>query len=370
MEGLYEEHGAKYLCVDCYSKKMPATNQTAVAANNPSASSSSKSSFRPKVNTAVKNVSSASLKSKKSSKAVRKLSSAVAIGASASALASTKSSLHPQMNDEKSTTKNSSNKRLKKSKQNEDSNETTEFLMMVSRGKNAEVSPAAKEAFRRSVSLSRHKLTISPVEERNNKDLASTSEDDDSIADSVSCASSSSSESSEMTLDEACVDSSLIHGDFDNDVDDEILDKVQDDWDFEKSPESQFNTGSGSAEVLKNGYVKSLQVQGGLHIHYSLLIQSMLQEENMESKIFFLFITKSYFGAVRKWTLGNIGTSTASRQLPKKLGLSDSLFFAYVGLELGMSFCQFNRIKDYWSNTIFSGHPIFKETMSRNVLLS
>mmetsp|Transcript_13330 Transcript_13330/g.19112 ORF Transcript_13330/g.19112 Transcript_13330/m.19112 type:complete len:325 (-) Transcript_13330:473-1447(-) len=170
-----------------------------------------------------------------------------------------------------------------------------------------------------------------------------------------------------MTFYEAYIrDSRDIHGDIDSDVDLEILDKVQDDWDFEEFSALQDGIGSDSTDAFKNDYVRKLKVQGGLHVHYSAAIQSMLQGDRIESKIFFLFITKSYFDAVRKWTLANVRSSATSRRLPKN-GISETLFYAYDGLELGMSFCQYNRIKVFWSKAIFTGHPTFKETMSRNV---
>ena len=279
---------------------MPATNQTALAANNPSASASSKSSLHPKTNTAAKKVLSAASASSKSSlhpktnTTTKKVPSAVAIGAK-KVQSSKKSSSHPQTNTGKRVANSSNNKKYKKSKHSELSNETSEFLRQVSQGKNAEVSPAAKEVFQRTVNLYRQGVTISPVQENNDQVSFSTSEDDDSNADSESHSSSSSCGSDEMTLDEAYIrDSRDIHGDIDSDIDLEVLDKVQDDWDFEEFSELQDGIGRDSTDSFKNDYVRKLKVQGGLHVHYSAAIQSMLQGDRMESKIFFLFITKSY----------------------------------------------------------------------------
>jgi len=198
----------------------------------------------------------------------------------------------------------------------------------------------------------------------NDQDASSTSEDEDSnsSAASIVC-SSSSSESDEMAFVEDPIWD--FHDEFDSDVV-EMLGKVQNDWAFEDFSEFCDDIGKDSSEAFKNNYVRKLKQQGGLHVHYSAVIQSMLQEEKMESRIFFLFITKSYFDAVRKWTSANINSSATSRRLPKN-GLSESLFLAYVGLELGMSFCQFHQIKDYCSNALFAGHQTFKDTMARNV---
>ena len=255
--------------------------------------------------------------------------------------------------------KSSNNKKSNKSKQKEDNNETSEFLSLVSRGKNPEVSPAAKEVFQRTVNLYWQELTVSPVEEKNKQDVSSTSKDDDDNNDAGLCSSSSSSEDDEVTLDEACSRNPLDnHDDYDSGIDLEVYDKVQDSWDFDDVEVSE-DIALGNVEAFKNDYVRKLKLQGGLHVHYSAVIQSMLEEDRMESKIFFLFITKSFFDAVRKWTLANMRLSTTSRRLPRK-GLSESLFYAYIGLELGMSFCQYNQIKDYWANSIFTGHQTFK----------
>jgi hypothetical protein len=40
-------------------------------------------------------------------------------------------------------------------------------------------------------------------------------------------------------------------------------------------------------------------------------------------------------------------------------------FYAYVGLELGMSLLCFNDIKKYWAEGNFVGHETFHHTMSR-----
>jgi len=206
-------------------------------------------------------------------------------------------------------------------------------------------------------------MTLSPVEESNSQDAASsTSEDDDVNSDSVVCSSSSSSEDDEVTIDEAC--SRKFADDDEGDVDFELFDKVQDNWDFGDTEVEDIAI--GDTEAFKNDYVRKLKSQGGLHIHYATTIKSIIEGANMESKLFFLFITKSYFDAVRKWTLENLKSSGAIRHIPKR-GLPGSLFFAYVGLELGMSFCRYNQISDYWANTMFTGHKSFKETMGRQV---
>ena len=149
-------------------------------------------------------------------------------------------------------------------------------------------------------------------------------------------------------------------------MDFELFDKAQDNWDFGDTEVEDIAI--GDTEAFKNDFVRKLKSQGGLHIHYAAAIQSIIEGANMESKLFFLFITKSYFDAVRKWTLENLKSSGAIRHIPKR-GLPGSLFFAYVGLELGMSFCRYNQISDYWANTMFTGHKSFKETMGRQVKL-
>ena len=111
-----------------------------------SASSKKLSTAAKKVQSAVAMCATGSASWKKSSTAARKVQSAVAMGASASA-SSKKSPSHPQTNTEERVAKSSNKKKSNKSKQKEDNNETSEFLSLVSREKNAEVSPAAKEVF-------------------------------------------------------------------------------------------------------------------------------------------------------------------------------------------------------------------------------
>ena len=45
--------------------------------------------------------------------------------------------------------------------------------------------------------------------------------------------------------------------------------------------------------------------------------------------------------------------------------VSENQFKAYLGLELAMSLIPFNAITNYWSEYLFSGHKVFKETMPR-----
>jgi hypothetical protein len=44
---------------------------------------------------------------------------------------------------------------------------------------------------------------------------------------------------------------------------------------------------------------------------------------------------------------------------------SSKEFFAYIGLELGMSLVKYNDIKSYWASGCFVGHDTFRDCMSR-----
>ena len=49
--------------------------------------------------------------------------------------------------------------------------------------------------------------------------------------------------------------------------------------------------------------------------------------------------------------------------------INEVKFRAYIGLEMATSLVSYNDIKQYWSEKIFTGHPNFKETMSRDDFL-
>jgi hypothetical protein len=58
-----------------------------------------------------------------------------------------------------------------------------------------------------------------------------------------------------------------------------------------------------------------------------------------------------------------------TNEVLKKKGLKSCTsvdFFAYIGLELGMSFLKSNSIKSYWGNGSFMGHETYKQCMPRN----
>ena len=45
-------------------------------------------------------------------------------------------------------------------------------------------------------------------------------------------------------------------------------------------------------------------------------------------------------------------------------------FMAYIGLEEATSLVPLNQLRQYWSTSMFSGHPDFKKVMSRNRFMS
>jgi hypothetical protein len=78
--------------------------------------------------------------------------------------------------------------------------------------------------------------------------------------------------------------------------------------------------------------------------------------------LFHLFFSKTFLEAVWDWT-NEVLVSKG------KKSVSTKEFYAYKGLEMGMSSVKYNALKSYWSKGQFLGHETFKETMSRNCFM-
>jgi len=63
----------------------------------------------------------------------------------------------------------------------------------------------------------------------------------------------------------------------------------------------------------------------------------------MELRLFHLFLSKSHFEAVLKWTNKKLSSSHQSRSRHTNLITRDR-FFAYIGLELAMSIIWYNDV--------------------------
>lgn len=109
----------------------------------------------------------------------------------------------------------------------------------------------------------------------------------------------------------------------------------------------------------ENDYISALAKSRDLHIRLPLRVMNAYQKHGILG-FFLLFITPSRLEAMRLWT-------NEVLKFKKKEAVDKELFYAYLGLEMGMSLNPMNNIKDYWSATPFVGNDTFKSTMSRNV---
>ena len=109
---------------------------------------------------------------------------------------------------------------------------------------------------------------------------------------------------------------------------------------------------------VDNEYIRSLLRSADLHILQPGQVSAAYGKSEKEVELFHLFMTKNYLGTMSKWTNEVlIGKGRKPTSNPE--------FFAYIGLELGMSLLKFNEISKYWSRGSFLGHDTYKDTMSR-----
>ena len=150
---------------------------------------------------------------------------------------------------------------------NVENKEASDFLSLVSRGRNPDVSPEAKGAFEKSLSF------ISKIRKLSKKDsVASKSSDSDVCVSDSDDNSSRSDETNEVTINEEC---SNFHNVQDlDDIDSALFEKCQD-WVFEDVDGDDGYT--SPAERIKNDYVNNLKKAGGLYIHAGAAVASALQ---------------------------------------------------------------------------------------------
>jgi len=117
--------------------------------------------------------------------------------------------------------------------------------------------------------------------------------------------------------------------------------------------------------VHNNHYINKVAVSGGINMNHPNKIKAIFDGSKVELSLFFLFLTKSYFETVLKWTNMKLAGSVTSRSVTVKR-ISSAEFFAYIGLELGMGIICYNNIDQYWSTDVLEGHPTYKITMSRD----
>jgi hypothetical protein len=112
-----------------------------------------------------------------------------------------------------------------------------------------------------------------------------------------------------------------------------LQESLQREVDIEVDEELVANTGSSTAH--NNQYIQELMCSG-IKIHHPQKISNILSSPNMELKLFHLFLSKSYFEAVLKWTNKKLSSSHQSRSQHTNHITRDQ-FFACIGLELAMS---------------------------------
>jgi hypothetical protein len=111
--------------------------------------------------------------------------------------------------------------------------------------------------------------------------------------------------------------------------------------------------------VVDNDYVRSILQLANLCILQPTLVNKVYDNEDRERNLFHLFFTKNYLETVCCWTAKELG-------MKGKRPCTAVEFYAFIGLELGMSLLKYNSIKSYWSKGCFIGHETFHDTMSRN----
>lgn len=88
-------------------------------------------------------------------------------------------------------------------------------------------------------------------------------------------------------------------------------------------------------------------------------------EKKSELGLFGLFLNKTFFEFVQKWT-------TEKMRLRGLLGRTNVLtmekLYAYLGLEVAMLLCKFNHISDYWCGKPFLGNQEFKKNYEQKRL--
>ncbi len=142
----------------------------------------------------------------------------------------------------------------------------------------------------------------------------------------------------------------------------DFLNKLQEDWNF-MDPTKSHNV----SMIHNNRCINHLLTHGRIEIKHRQRSESLLEKPEMELKLIFLFLMKSYFAAVHKWT-NQWFESCHTKKITeaKNRIISKDQFFAYIGLELGTSIIKYNAIDQYWSSGLFEGHSTFSNTMSHN----
>ena len=77
-----------------------------------------------------------------------------------------------------------------------------------------------------------------------------------------------------------------------------------------------------------------------------------------------LFLPLTVLNSFREYTNEKLTEKGSKSKCNKKE------FMAYVGLEIATSLAPLNQVRDYWRTAPFSGHPDFKNVMSRDMFMA
>ena len=121
--------------------------------------------------------------------------------------------------------------------------------------------------------------------------------------------------------------------------------------DFERDDDDDNNL---PADTLS--YVNKILDQSTLKILQSARVTKAYKDAK-ELGLFRLFITRSWFQAMRNW----VNTNLTVQGLPT---INEMQFDAYVGLELATSLVSVNTLAGYWSQEMFCEQADFKDTMA------
>ena len=131
--------------------------------------------------------------------------------------------------------------------------------------------------------------------------------------------------------------------DFDITIDPTLL---QDDFYRDQEEES---CSSGEEEGLDDDppcdYTEDLRDKSDLKVLRESQARAAYEQSSILG-LFHLFLTKSWFSAMKQWT----NQKLASKGKKK---ISQEQFMAYIGLEVAMSFVKLNQVKDYWTDKMF-----------------
>lgn len=118
---------------------------------------------------------------------------------------------------------------------------------------------------------------------------------------------------------------------------------------------------SRTIDIVENEYIKRYASASGLRLLRPTAIKQAY-EKGREVGLVRLFLTNIMVENMAAWTSQRM--SDRSDRDAKAVSVTE--LNAAIGLEIGMSIVQYNAIREYWEDGVFSGHQTFKDAMSRN----